>query len=74
MTGTREYSDDARAAPSRGWRRTMASAYPETMTVVSFKVSPFLTEDAPGSENPNTPPPSRCMAASKEKRVRVEGS
>ena len=42
--------------------------------MVSFRVSPFAVEVERGSAKPNTVPPTRSMAAWKEKLVRVEGS
>ncbi len=41
---------------------------------VSAMVSPFATEVIPASATLNTSPPRRCIAASKESRVRVLGS
>jgi hypothetical protein len=42
--------------------------------MVSLSVSPLETLELIGSEKPKTPPPRRSIAASNERRVRVEGS
>src|SRR2546422_1836031 len=63
-----------RAAPSCGWRRTIASLYASTIRIVSARVSPFWTEVPSPLLNPSARPPSRAIALSNESRVRVEGS
>ncbi len=52
----------------------MTSAYPSTVRTVSSSVSPFATDVDSAEEKPMTRPLSRCMAVSKERRVRVLGS
>jgi len=74
MTGFSVKSAASRAAPSCGWRRTIASLYASTMRIVSARVSPFWTEVPSALLNPRARPPSRAIALSNESRVRVEGS
>ena len=57
-----------------GWRMAMTSTYWSTVRMVSSSVSPLATEVDSAEEKPTTEPPRRCMAVSKERRVRVEGS
>ena len=68
--------DDARlAAPISLWRITIRSTYPEMMRIVSSRDSPLAREENSRAFSVvMTFPPRRYMAASKEKRVRVEGS
>ncbi len=42
--------------------------------MVSASDSPFAEEETPAEAKPMTAPPMRCIAASKERRVRVLGS
>ena len=74
MTGTVENSAASRAAPSFGWRMTIASAYPLTTRIVSARVSPFAIEQASTLPTESEVPPSRAMADSNDIRVRVLGS
>src|SRR5881296_46816 len=74
MTGFSVNSAARRAAPSCGWRRTIASLYASTMRIVSARVSPFWTEVPSALLNPRARPPSRAIALSNESRVRVDGS
>src|SRR5256885_1479827 len=74
MTGFSVNSAARRAAPSCGWRRTIASLYASTMRIVSARVSPFCTEVPSALLNPKARPPSRAIALSNESRVRVDGS
>jgi len=53
----------------------MASAYPLTIRIVSSSVSPFAAdENSRALSVPMVWPPNRSIAASKERRVLVEGS
>jgi hypothetical protein len=53
----------------------MTSVYPSTVRTVSSSVSPLAAEEySPADSVVSTVPPRRRMAASKERRVRVEGS
>jgi hypothetical protein len=52
----------------------MQSAKPDTIFIVSSRVSPFLVEVVFASEKPKTLAPSRNDALSNDNRVRVEGS
>src|SRR6266852_6139481 len=74
MTGFSVKSAASRAAPSCGWRRTIASLYASTMRIVSARVSPFWTEVPSALLNPSARPPRRAIALSNESRVRVDGS
>ena len=74
MTGTVANSAASRAAPSFGWRMTIASAYPLTTRIVSASVSPFAIEQASTLLTEMEVPPRRAMADSKDIRVRVLGS
>ena len=73
MTGTVANSAASRAAPSFGWRMTIASAYPLTTRIVSASVSPFAIEQASTLLTEMEVPPRRAMADSKDIRVRVLG-
>src|SRR5438093_10078968 len=74
MTGFSVKSAAKRAAPSCGWRKTIASLYASTMRIVSARVSPFWTEVPSALLNPSARPPRRAIALSNESRVRVDGS
>ena len=75
MTGTLETLAARSAAPCSGWRKTMVSAKPLMTLMLSSRVSPFTAEENCAALSVvMTWPPSFSMPASKEKRVRVEGS
>src|SRR3989475_6311163 len=73
-TGFSVNSAARRAAPSCGWRSTIASLYASTIRIVSARVSPFWTEVPSALLKPRARPPSRAIALSNESRVRVDGS
>ena len=52
----------------------MISAKPLTTVTVSPTLSPLVAELELASEKPSTLPPKSSIAASKDRRVRVEGS
>ena len=52
----------------------MASAYWATVIAVSATVSPLAADELSAEAMLITPPPSLCIAVSKERRVRVLGS
>ncbi len=52
----------------------MMSAYWSTVRIVSSSDSPLAVDEVPAEAKPTTSPPSRCIAVSKESRVRVLGS
>src|SRR5665213_1996022 len=61
-------------APDALWRMTMKSAFSASrFFAVSFKVSPFLNDDA-SAEKFTMSAVNRCAASSKLMRVRVDGS
>src|SRR6184192_4124114 len=70
ITGRSVNSAARRAAPSCGWRRTIASLYDSTIRIVSASVSPFWTEVPSVPLKPRTRPPRRAIALSKEARPR----
>src|SRR5256885_11889997 len=74
MTGTDANSAAIRAAPSRGCLTTRTSAYFTVTRTVSASFSPFSTDVPFVSANPSAVPPSRVMADSKLRRVRVLAS
>ena len=75
MTGTVLTAAARLAAPSSLWRRTITSAYPLTMRIVSSSVSPLAAEENSRALSvPIVWPPRRSIAASNDSRVRVEGS
>ncbi len=74
IIGIFAYSAATLAAPSSLWRRAIASAYFSTVRIVSTRFSPFFVLDVSVSEKPIVVPPSFCIAASKLRRVRVDGS
>ena len=74
-TGTVATAADLAAAPAWSWRRTMTSAYEDTIRMVSSRVSPLIAlENSRAASVPITEPPSRSIADSKLSRVRVDGS
>ena len=50
------------------------SVYDATILIVSARVSPFVTEEEPESENPSTLPPRLIIAETKLSLVLVDGS
>ena len=74
MTGATATAAASRAELTWGWRMAMTSTYWSTVRIVSVSVSPLAVEVDSADENPTTPPPRRCIAVSKERRVRVLGS
>ena len=75
ITGTGEAAAATAAVPCSKWRITIASAYPLTTRTVSAMVSPLTADELSRAFSTlNTLPPSFCMAASNDSRVRVLGS
>ncbi|MNV56184.1 hypothetical protein D3C71_1484560 [compost metagenome] len=74
ITGTWVARANSATAPFSGWRTTIASAYPLTTRLVSYRDSPFAIEEKVKPVVFDTAPPRRQNAASKLMRVRVLAS
>ncbi len=73
-TGTSTASAARFAPPVSPCLMTMQSAYPASMRAVSTRVSPLAVDDEEASATVTVRAPRRWAAASKDRRVRVEGS
>ena len=60
--------------PTSGWRMTIMSLYEAKVFIVSARVSPFVAEEFDIPCSGIKPPPSRCIAATNEPNVLLDGS